>query len=223
MPRDKKFSDEEVGASMKKAKMSKPKAAEILGVTLNHFNRIISRSDKLKALYNPTQVGDPIPDKVELLTRSEDRPLTESEAVAAIEPQGEYLKALKGLGLKAETIKSIRAFEKFEKHTGLLMVEALKGYQSLNIQQNMQLYEVSQRLKEELETTEMDPEMKLQYIRSLTQVSSEIGKGYDRTLTGINIMLKMHNEEQSKSKKKTGFQPLKNLQQMKKDAEGESN
>ena len=50
MPRDKKFSDEEVGASMKKAKMSKPKAAEMLGVTLNHFHRIISRSDKLKAL-----------------------------------------------------------------------------------------------------------------------------------------------------------------------------
>ena len=35
-------------------------------------------------------------------------------------------------------------------------------------------------------------------------------------------MLKMHNDEQSKSKKKAGFQPLKNLQQMKKDAEGDS-
>jgi hypothetical protein len=222
MPRDKKFSDEEVGSVMKKAKMSKPKAAEMLGVTLNHFHRIISRSDKLKALYNPTQVGDPIPDKVELLTRSEDKPLTESEAVAAIEPQGEYIKGLKKLGLKDDTIKSIQAFEKFEKHTGLLMVEALKGYQSLNIQQNMQLYEVSQKLKKELDTTDMDPEMKLQYIRSLTQVSSEIGKGYDRTLTGINIMLKMHNEEQSKSKKKAGFQPLKNLQKLKAEADGNS-
>lgn len=86
----------------------------------------------------------------------------------------------------------------------------------------MQLFEVSQDLKKDLDESEMDPEMKIQYIKCLAQISSEIGKGYDRSLSGINIMLKMHNEEQSKSKKKAGFQPLKNLQQLKAEAENES-
>jgi hypothetical protein len=215
MPRDKKITDEEVGAAMKKADMSKPKAAEILGVTTNHLHRIIGKSEKLKALYCPQQQGDPIPDQVELLTRSDDRPLTETEIVAAIEPQGEYLKGLKKLGMNDNTISSIKAFEKFEKHTGLFMVEAMKGYLSLNIQQNMQLYEISQSLKDEIDTSDMDPEMKLQYIRSLTQISSEIRKGYDMSLTGINTMLKLTNEENSKSKKKAGFQPLKDLKKLK--------
>jgi len=206
---------------MKKASMNKPEAAELLGITTNHLHRIIGKSDKLSALYNPSQVGGPLPKPVELLTRNEPEPMKESEVVAAIKPQGEYIKGLKKLGLTDETIDSIRAFEKFEKHTGLLMVEALKGYLSLNIQQNMQLYEVSQELKRDLDEAEMDPEMKIQYIKCLTQVSSEIGKGYDRSLSGINIMLKMHNEEQSKSKKKAGFQPLKNLQKLKAEAEGE--
>ena len=222
MPRERAISDEEVGAAMKKAEMSKPKAAELLGITHNHLNRIIGKSDKLSALYTPGKVGGVTPKPVELLTRTNDEPMKESEVVAALEPQGEYLKGLKKLGLTDETIDSIKAFEKFEKHTGLLMVEALKGYLSLNIQQNMQLFEVSQELKKDLDTAEMDPEMKIQYIKCLTQVSSEIGKGYDRSLSGINIMLKMHNEEQSKSKKKAGFQPLKNLQQLKAEAENEA-
>lgn len=222
MPREKAITDEMVGAAMKKADMSKPKAAEILGVTTTHLHRIIGKSSKLKALYTPDQVGGPIPKQVELLTRSEEKPLTEPEVVASIKPQGEYIKGLKNLGLSDETIGSITAFEKFEKHTGLLMVEALKGYLSLNIQQNMQLYEVSQDLKKDLEESEMDPEMKIQYIKCLTSVSAEIGKGYDRSLSGINIMLKMHNDEQSKSKKKPGFQPLKNLQQLKADVDNET-
>lgn len=222
MPREKAISDEMVGAAMKEAKMNKPEAAKSLGVTTNHLHRIIGKSEKLKALYTETQVGGPIPKPVELLTRTEDKPLTEPEVVASIKPQGEYLKGLKKLGLTDETISSIKAFEKFEKHTGLLMVEALKGYLSLNIQQNMQLYEVSQELKQQLDESEMDPEMKLQFIKSLVSVSAEIGKGYDRSLSGINIMLKMHNEEQATSKKKPGFQPLKNLQQLKAQADGET-
>ena len=220
MPKANKFTEEEIGAAMKKAEMDKPKAAEILGISLKNLYRMISRSDRLKALYHPTQAGDPVPKQVELLTRTEEK-MTEPEMVAAIKPQGEYIKGLKKLGLSDETIHSIKAFEKFEKHTGLLMVEALKGYLSLNIQQNMQLFEVSQEMKRDLDTAEMDPEMKIQYIKCLTQVSSEIGKGYDRSLSGINIMLKMHNEEQSKSKKKAGFQPLKNLQQLKAEADAD--
>lgn len=219
MPRDRAITDEMVGAAMKKAKLDRSKASNELGITTRHLNRIIGKSEKLKALYCPQQKGDPIPKPIELLTRKSSDKMTESELVASIKPQGEYIKGLKSLGLKDETISSIRAFEKFEKHTGLLMVEALKSYLSLNIQQNMQLFETSQDLKSELDDKGMDPEMKLQYIRSLTQISSEIGKGYDRTLTGINIMLKMHNEEQSTSKKKPGFQPLKNLQQLKADAD----
>jgi|TARA_B100000035_G_scaffold159689_2_gene136157 hypothetical protein len=223
MPREKAISDEMVGAAMKKASMNKPEAAKSLGITTNHLHRIIGKSEKLKALYTETQVGGPIPKPVELLTRTEDKPMTEPEVVAALKPQGEYIKGLKNLGLSDDTISSITAFEKFEKHTGLLMVEALKGYLSLNIQQNMQLYEVSQDLKKDLDGSEMDPEMKIQYIKCLTQVSAEIGKGYDRSLSGINIMLKMHNEEQSKSKKKAGFQPLKNLQKLKEEADDNSN
>ena len=221
MPRDRAITDEEIGAAMKKADLSKDEAAKSLGITTNHLNRIIGKSDKLSALYNPGKVGGHIPKPVELLTRKKDDPMTETETIAAIKPQGEYLKGLKKLGLSDETIDSIKAFEKFEKHTGLLMVEALKGYLSLNIQQNMQLFEVSQEMKKDLDTAEMDPEMKIQYIKCLTQVSSEIGKGYDRSLSGINIMLKMHNEEQSKSKKKAGFQPLKNLQQLKAEADAD--
>jgi len=220
MPREKAISDEMVGSAMKKAKMNKPKAADILGITTTHLHRIIGKSDKLRALYTETQVGGSIPKEVDLLTRSPDKPLTEPEVVASIKPQGEYIKGLKNLGLSDDTISSITAFEKFEKHTGLLMVEALKGYLSLNIQQNMQLYEVSQELKQQLDESEMDPEMKLQFIKSLVSVSAEIGKGYDRSLSGINIMLKMHNEEQSKTKKKAGFQPLKNLQELKAQADG---
>ena len=219
MPRDKKYSDEEIGHAMKKAGGDKNKAAESLNITTNYLNRIIGKSDRLKALYCPQQQGDPVPGPVELLTRSDDRPLTETELVAAIEPQGEYIKGLKKLGMSDSTISSIRAFERFEKHTGLFMVEAMKGYLSLSIQQNMQLYEISQTLKDEIDGSDMDPEMKLQYIRSLTQIASEIRKGYDMSLTGINTMLKLTNEESSKKKKKAGFQPLKDLKKLKEEVD----
>ena len=83
MPRDKAITDEMVGDAMKKASMNKPEAAELLGITTNHLHRIIGKSDKLSALYNPSQVGGPLPKPVELLTRSEPEPMKESEMVAA--------------------------------------------------------------------------------------------------------------------------------------------
>ena len=98
MPREKAITDEEVGSAMKKANQSKSEAAEMLGITPNHLNRIIGKSDKLSALYTPGKVGGVTPKPVELLTRHEQEP-TESEVIAAIKPQGEYLKGLKKLGL----------------------------------------------------------------------------------------------------------------------------
>jgi hypothetical protein len=119
-----------------------------------------------------------------------------------------------------DNVQKLKIFEDFDDSVGLLMAEALRITQKVNIRQNMSLFEVTEALKEALDGDDMDPEERILQTRLFLQATEQQGKFYDRLLKGLEFQLKLANERDNReTKKKPGFRPLKEL----KDAEEEKN
>ena len=117
-----------------------------------------------------------------------------------------------------DNVEKLKIFEDFDDSVGLLMAEALRVTQKVNIRQNMSLFEVTESLKDQLDGDEMDPEERILQTRLFLQATEQQGKFYDRLLKGLEFQLKLANEKDKReTKKKPGFRPLKEL----KDAEEE--
>jgi hypothetical protein len=94
------------------------------------------------------------------------------------------------------------------------MAEALRVTQKVNIRQNMTLFEVTEKLKEDLELGGMDAEERILKTRLMLSACEQQGKFFDRMLKGLETMLKLTEKSEKKKKKKPGFMPLKELKNL---------
>ena len=118
-------------------------------------------------------------------------------------------------------VKKLKIFEDFDDSVGLLMAEALRVTQKVNIRQNMSLFEVTETLKDMLETDDLDPEERILQTRLFLQATEQQGKFYDRLLKGLEFQLKLANEKDNReTKKKPGFRPLKELKDVEEENKG---
>jgi hypothetical protein len=223
MPRTPKIKFKPLAQALKEFDGDFEKTAEHFKVTVKHIRDRIRRSPQLRSIWTPNSQGDPEPDEVELLARG---------PVEVMEPSGKKLlnaldknskevfqRDLDTLLSNPDNVAKLRIFEEFDDSVGLLMAEALRITQKVNIRQNMSLFEVTEAMKDDLQDDGMDTEERILKTRLYISACEQQGKFYDRLLKGLDTMLKLTEKSTEASrKKKPGFQPLRELKKIEEDA-----
>ncbi len=211
MPRRRTFSTEQVSALMTKHNGDYAKVGEELGITADQVRRRIYRDPRLKAVWVTAGNQGHKLSETELMVRDE-----------TIEPPaGEFLKALEKNGKEAfmndiETMlhnpanaEKLQIFKEFDDSVGQYMGEGLKLTQKMGIRQNVSLFEMSEKLSDDIHGGALDAEEEILKMRLYMQATEQQGKFYDRILHGLDLMLKMTEREKGDKKRKAGFRPLK--------------
>ena len=116
-----------------------------------------------------------------------------------------------------QNVEKLKVFENLKGGVGRLMSNALEVTQKIAIRQNMALFEVGEKLRDDISSGMLDPEEELLRTKLFLQTTEQQGKFYDRLLHGLDLMIKMSEKDKKQDKRKHGFRPLKEM----KNAEAE--
>ena len=225
MPRSHKIKTDVLGAALREFDGDYTKTAEHFGVTAKQIRERVYHDDKLYGLWVKNGTRDIKPDGIDLMERqSEPDDKDGSRLIGALEKNSRevFNKDLEDLLSNPDNIKKLKVFESFDDSVGLLMAEALRITQKVNIRQNMSLFEVTEALKDDLQQNEMDPEERILKTRLLLQATEQQGKFFDRLLKGLEFQVKLAGEQDKREvKRKPGFRPLKELKEMEDAADAE--
>lgn len=208
---------------MSKHKGDYQKVAEELGISNKAVQHRVGRDPSLRAIWISAGEGTHQPNEVETLVRKEPLPEPEPKAlVNAIKENGRevFMNDLEGMLTNPDNAEKLSVFKEFDDSVGSLLGEALKVTQKMAIRQNMSMFEMAEKLRDDILGGTLDTEEEILKTRLFLQTSEQQGKFYDRILHGLDLMLKMTEKEKGEKKRKAGFQPLKDL---KKHAEAQEN
>jgi hypothetical protein len=121
---------------------------------------------------------------------------------------------LEKAGIQKSTIEKLRAFDGFAPNAGEFLISALDLTHRSMVFLSVHLLEEAQRIKTDyLDDETLEHEYKIQWQSAYNDIVEQIGKCYDRTLTGTQAMAKMIGTDQpDKKKKKPGFKELKRVE-----------
>lgn len=194
------------------------KVAEELGISSKAVQHRVGRDPSLRAIWISAGDGSHQPDEVETLIRKDPLPEPEPKAlVNALKENGRevFMKDIEGMLTNPESAQKLAIFKEFDDSVGSLLGEALKVTQKMAIRQNMSMFEMAEKLRDDILGGSLDTEEEILKTRLFLQTSEQQGKFYDRILHGLDLMLKMTEKEKGTKKRKAGFQPLREM----KDAE----
>lgn len=223
MPRSYKIKTDVLAQALKEFDGDYEKVAEHFQTSAKKIRERVYKDPQLYSIWVKNGTKDMKPDGIELMERQKefDDPQG-SRLLEALDKNSRYVfnNELENILTNQDNVQKLKIFEEFDDSVGLLMAEALRVTQKVNIRQNMSLFEVTEALKDQLDGDEMDPEERILQTRLFLQATEQQGKFYDRLLKGLEFQLKLANEKDNReTKKKPGFRPLKEL----KDAEEEEN
>jgi hypothetical protein len=218
MPKSHRISTEELGKALKETNGSYKEVAKHFGVREDYIRKRVSNDPKLRPIWIKNGTKELLPDKIEVMNRE---PAEEKNKrfIEALQDNGRaaFESDLESM-LSKPNYEKLKVFDNFDDSVGMLMAEALRVTQKVNIRQNMSLFEVTESLKEDLEDQTMDPEERVLKTRLFLLATEQQGKFYDRLLRGLDFQLKLHNEKEKKeTKNKPGFRPLKELKDVEED------
>jgi hypothetical protein len=223
MPRTHKIKTDVLAAALKEYDGDYSKVAEHFGTSAKKIRERVYHDPQLYAVWVKNGVKDVKPDGIDLMERQHEFDDEKgTRLLDALDKNSRYVfnNELEGILSNKDNVEKLQIFKDFDDSVGLLMAEALRVTQKVNIRQNMSLFEVTEALKDALDGDEMDPEERILQTRLFLQATEQQGKFYDRLLKGLEFQLKLANEKDKReTKKKPGFRPLKEL----KDAEEEEN
>lgn len=223
MPRTHKIKTDVLAAALKEYDGNYEKVAEHFGTTAKKIRERVYHDPQLYSVWVKNGVKEMKPDGIELMERQHEFDDEKgSRLLEALDKNSRYVfnNDLEGILTNKDNVEKLQIFKDFDDSVGLLMAEALRVTQKVNIRQNMSLFEVTEALKDALDEDDMDPEERILQTRLFLQATEQQGKFYDRLLKGLEFQLKLANEKDKReTKKKPGFRPLKEL----KDAEEEEN
>lgn len=213
MPKSHRVSTEELGQALKETNGNYKEVAKHFGCREDYIRKRVSNDPKLRPIWIKNGTKEDLPDKIEVMNRE---PAEEKNKrfIEALQDNGRaaFESDLESM-LSKPNYEKLKVFDNFDDSVGMLMAEALRVTQKVNIRQNMSLFEVTESLKEDLEDQTMDPEERVLKTRLFLLATEQQGKFYDRLLKGLDFQLKLHNEkEKGETKSKPGFRPLKELQ-----------
>lgn len=194
------------------------KVAEELGISSKAVQHRVGRDPSLRAIWISAGEGTHQPDEVETLVRKDPPPEPEPKAlINALKANGKevFMRDLEGMFTNPDSVGKLQIFKEFDDSVGSLLGEALKVTQKMAIRQNMSMFEMAEKLRDDILSGSLDTEEEILKTRLFLQTSEQQGKFYDRILHGLDLMLKMTEKEKGTKKRKAGFQPLREM----KDAE----
>jgi hypothetical protein len=223
MPRTHKIKTDVLAAALKEYDGNYEKVAEHFGTTAKKIRERVYHDPQLYSVWVKNGVKEMKPDSIELMERQHEYDDEKgTRLLEALDKNSRYVfnNDLESILTNKDNVEKLQIFKDFDDSVGLLMAEALRVTQKVNIRQNMSLFEVTETLKDALDGDDMDPEERILQTRLFLQATEQQGKFYDRLLKGLEFQLKLANEKDKReTKKKPGFRPLKEL----KDAEEEEN
>ena len=223
MPRTPKIKFDSLARALKDYDGDYGKVAEYFGCTAKSVRERVYKEPQLRAIWVKNGVDDPLPDEKELMVRKPMPPTIpeDKELVKALEENSRdvFNKDLESLLTNPNNVEKLQIFKEFDDSVGMLMAEALRVTQKVNIRQNMTLFEVTEKLKEDLEAGGMDAEEQILKTRLMLSACEQQGKFFDRMLKGLETMLKLTEKSEKKKKKKPGFMPLKELKKLGEETE----
>ena len=223
MPRTHKIKTDVLAAALKEYDGNYEKVAQHFGTTAKKIRERIYHDPQLYSVWVKNGVKEMKPDSIELMERQHEYDDEKgTRLLEALDKNSRYVfnNDLESILTNKDNVEKLQIFKDFDDSVGLLMAEALRVTQKVNIRQNMSLFEVTETLKDALDGDDMDPEERILQTRLFLQATEQQGKFYDRLLKGLEFQLKLANEKDKReTKKKPGFRPLKEL----KDAEEEEN
>jgi len=221
VPRTPKIKFDSLARALKDFDGDYGKVAEHFGCTAKSVRERVYKEPQLRAIWVKNGVEDPLPDEKELMVRKPMTPTVpeDKELVKALEENSRdvFNKDLESLLTNPNNVEKLQIFKEFDDSVGMLMAEALRVTQKVNIRQNMTLFEVTEKLKEDLEMGGMDAEEQILKTRLMLSACEQQGKFFDRMLKGLETMLKLTEKSEKKKKKKPGFMPLKELKKIEED------
>jgi hypothetical protein len=222
MPKSHKISTELLGQAMVDFKGDYGLVAEHFGVRNDYIRKRVSTDPKLRPIWINNGTADPLPDQTEVMVREESPEVKNKKMLDALNKNGReaFEKDIRSMLANPDNVSKLEVFKEFDDSIGNFMAEGLRITQKLNLRQNIALFEVGEQLRDELQDETMDPEEKALKTRLLIQACEQQGKFHDRLLKGLEFQLKLYDQkEKSGVKKKPGFRPLKELQDVDEEAQ----
>jgi hypothetical protein len=223
MPRTHKIKTDELAVALKEFDGDYGKVAEHFGTTAKKVRERVYHDPQLYSVWVKNGTKEMKPDGIELMERQHEFDDEKgSRLLEALDKNSRYIfnNEISSILTNQDNVEKLKIFEDFDDSVGLLMAEALRVTQKVNIRQNMSLFEVTEALKDALDDQSMDPEERILQTRLFLQATEQQGKFYDRLLKGLEFQLKLANEKDKReTRKKPGFRPLKELNDAKEEEE----
>lgn len=223
MPRSHKIKTDVLAQALKEFDGDYKKTAEHFGTTAGKIRERVYKDPQLYAVWVKNGTKEMKPDGIDLIAREQQHEFDDEKGtrlLEALDKNSRYVfnNEIASVLTNQDNVKKLEIFKDFDDSVGLLMAEALRVTQKVNIRQNMSLFEVTEALKDALDEDGMDPEERILQTRLFLQATEQQGKFYDRLLKGLEFQLKLANEKDKReTKKKPGFRPLKELQDAKEE------
>lgn len=215
MGRRKTIPTEEIGRLMVKHEGRYVDVAKELGMNRRAVVERVRRDPKLRAIWvTPGDEGHQ-PGEIDLMVRKDPPPEpSPKELIGAMKKNGReaFMEDIEGMLKSPDSIEKLKVFKDFDDSVGQLMGEALKVTQKIAIRQNMSLFEVAEKLRDDISDGKLEAEEEVLRTRLFIQATEQQGKFYDRLLHGLDLMLKLTEREKGSKKKKPGFRPLKEME-----------
>tara|TARA_Y100000004_G_scaffold165945_1_gene197245 strand:+ start:13386 stop:14066 length:681 start_codon:yes stop_codon:yes gene_type:complete len=223
MPRSHKIETAVLAQAMKEFDGDYSKVAEHFDTTAKKIRERVYHDPQLYAIWVDSGTKEKKPDAIELMERQHEEDDDKgTRLLQALDKNSRYIfnNELESILTNQDNVQKLKIFEDFDDSVGLLMAEALRITQKVNIRQNMSLFEVTEALKVALDDNQMDPEERILQTRLFLQATEQQGKFYDRLLKGLEFQLKLANEKDKRETKgKVGFQALKDKKKIEQETE----
>jgi len=190
-------------------------AARELGMTEGNMRERVRKDPRVKSIWQVAGNQGHEPTDAELMVRKDPPPEpNHKEFLGALKENGkeEFMGELETMLRNPDNIEKLKVFQNLKGGIGQLMSNALDVTQKIAIRQNMALFEVGEKLRDDISSGILDAEEEILRTKLFLQTTEQQGKFYDRLLHGLDLMIKMSEKDKVKEKKKPGFRPLKEMQ-----------
>ena len=200
--------------AMKAARNNRVLAAEALGKNVAWLNNRISSSPRMRAVYAQEVSAPTETDVMTRVNEGDGQPKDTLLALALMKQDAQLLRqGLDRAGISQDTLKKLQIFEDFSDNTGRFLVSTLDLTHRMQIYQNVALFEEAERIRDDiLSDRTLSDLVRIEWMKRYIEISELIGKTFDRTLVGTQVISKLlkENNDESKGggKRKPGFTPL---------------
>jgi len=185
-------------------------ASTILEMTTDDLIEFIEQDEGLAPFYKP-EIDRALSSEMEEVSRTvENTPLENALAKAVVSSNLSLLgKELISAGHDASIIERLDKIGGFEKNAGVFLASSLNLMYKMIVDSGLSLYEHLDFIKLKLTDKNIPAAERMAWQKAYNTTVDQLGKNYDRVLTGTQVLAKLAPGESKKAtNKKPGFSPI---------------